>query len=623
MCGIAGYTGEGNRDVLNNMILSIKHRGPDFQDTYTTNELGLAHARLSILDLSPEANQPMFSSDKKIVITFNGEIYNYLPLKKELEKKYKFQSTSDTEVLIYLYKEYGTKMLDKINGMFAFAIYDFDDNILFLSKDRMGKKPLYYSCSNNSFVFGSELKSLLQHPSIKKELNIEAVNQYLTFDYVPTPNSIIKNVFKLEPGHFLIVKNNTIIQHDAYWESNFSEKEDITLTQATEELDELLNDATYSRLMSDVPLGVFLSGGLDSSAIAYYAQKNSKSSIKTFSIGFDNKSYDETDYANRVAKHLGTDHYSKILTPENTLELIDEIYPNIDEPFADASLIPTHFLSKFTREHVTVALGGDGSDELFSGYPTFISDKFKWPLANLSPKLSKTLFSVANSLLPSSDKNISFDFKVKQFLRGFVSNENHIHQLWLGSFNPDEKSQLFNSDIYTSLQDKSGLSLIDQHFSECNQNWSDSDKITNYYYKTYLLDDILVKVDRASMLNSLEVRAPFLDKNIVEFANKIPDHLKIKGITQGKYILKKTMEGKLPDDIIYRNKKGFGIPLSDWIRKDLKSIIHDVLLSKDSYFNSNYIAKILDEHQKKKRNHRKLIWNLFLLKHYMIENQLN
>ncbi len=618
MCGIAGFTGIGSYEIGQNMIQAIKYRGPDNQGIYFDENVCLAHARLSIIDLSAVAHQPMFSADKKVGIVFNGEIYNYKILKDELLKKqrYTFQTTSDTEVLIYLYQEYGKKMLSKIQGMFAFALYDFEKKELLIAKDRMGKKPLYYyHCADGSFIFASEIKSVLKHPLVNNEINLEAVNQYLTFDYVPTPNSIINNIYKLEPAHYLIVKDKTIAEKNKYWQHNFETNNTISFNNAKEELDRLLNNATASRLISDVPLGVFLSGGLDSSTVAYYAQKNSLQKIKTFSIGFKDKSYDEQDYALQVANHIGTEHHMSILTPTKTLELIDEIFPLLDEPFADASIIPTYYLSKFTREKVTVALGGDGSDELLAGYPTFISEKFKNPLQYLPKWVIRILLKTSN-LLPSSDKNISFDFKLKQFLRGFTSNKNHIHQLWLGSFLPEEKKQLFKKDVWKQIKDKKGLSIIDYHFTNVSTSNGFS-KIINYYYQTYLIDDILVKIDRASMYNSLEVRAPFLDTKVVELLNSLPKSYKQSGI-QGKYILKKLMEDKLPKNIIYRSKKGFGIPLSKWIRKELKKNIEDILFTKDDLFNVKYIEKILKEHQSKKYNHRKLIWNLYVLKRIFI-----
>ncbi len=614
MCGIAGFTGTGNEHDGRRMIESIRYRGPDFTDVWFTENICLAHARLSIIDLSTSANQPMFSNDKSLAIVFNGEIYNFKEIKAELEQlnKYSFKTHSDTEVLLYLYKEYGEKMFDKLNGMFAFAIYDFTSQTLFAARDRMGKKPFYFSQSPGCFVFGSEIKSVLAHPAIRRELNHDVLNQYLTFDYVPTPRSIIKNINKLQPGHFMVVKNNRIVKNQAYWKSDFTINHSLPFIDAIMQFDKLLNDAVLCRMISDVPLGVFLSGGIDSSTIAYYAQKNSAKKVKTFSIGFEDKSYDEKDYALQVANHIGSEHYSSVLTPRHSLELIEEIYPHCDEPFADASLIPTYYLSKFTRQQVTVSLGGDGSDELLAGYPTFISQKFTFPLKHFPKQVINFLMACANAL-PASDKNISLDFKIKQFLRGFVSSQKHIHQLWLGSFIPDEKKKLFTPDFYNSLADKTGLALIDKLLNETNA--AALQKITHFYYQTYLLDDILVKVDRASMYNSLEVRAPFLDKNVVEFVNTLPFNARQKGM-QGKYILKKLMEGKLPHNIIYRPKKGFGIPLSHWLRHDLKPLCED-LLSKENIdagkiFNYSFIHRLKTEHYQQKNNHRKLLWNLMM-----------
>ena len=619
MCGIAGFTGNGIMETGQAMIRSIRYRGPDFQDVYFKDQVCLAHARLSIIDVNPRSNQPFFNATKELAIVFNGEIYNFPDIKKELlnTNKYNFVTTSDTEVLLAAYEEYGIKCMQKIQGMFAFAIYDFRKGELFVAKDRMGKKPLYYSeCTDGTFVFASEIKAVMSHPSVKKQINLEAVNQYLTFDYIPAPNTINENVFKLNPGQYLIIKNGKITAKENYWKPEFETNDKITFNESLEKLDHLLNAATNCRLMSDVPLGVFLSGGLDSSTVAYYAQKNSTSQIKTFSLGFEDKSYDEQIFARQVADFLKTKHHMQILTPKITLEVMGEIFPFMDEPFADASIIPTYYLSKFTRQHVTVALGGDGSDELLAGYPTFIADKFKSAFQHLPGSFIDVLNSIAN-LLPVSDKNISFDFKLKQFLQGFQSTKNHIHQLWLGSFTPVKKALLFRKEIFEDLTDKKGLGIIDFHFN--NNIKGDFNKLTNYYYQTYLHDDILTKVDRSGMYNSLEVRSPFLDINVVAFLNTLPKKYKQKGF-EGKYLLKKLMEGKLPDNIIYRSKKGFGIPLSEWIRKDLRNEIHDTLLIDDHLFNIGYIENLLNEHYDKKQNHRKLIWNLYVLKKCLLKN---
>jgi len=623
MCGIAGFSGRGTEDDLLRMIRQLKHRGPDFQggwwQQYPHEAVGLGHARLSIIDLSSGANQPFFTADESVGIIFNGEIYNYLTLKDELLKtgRYTFRTTSDTEVLLYLYQEYGEKLFAKINGMFAFAIYDFRTGKTLLARDRMGKKPLHYSVKGDTLVYGSEPKALLQHPLIGKTISPDALNAYLTFEYVPTPYCIYQDIQKLEPGHYLTFENGGVTAKEPFWTIQFNHQP-ITFETALTRLDELLSDATAIRLMADVPLGVFLSGGLDSSAVAYYAQRNSASRIQTFSIGFQEKSYDEATYARTVAKHLGTEHHEKTLTAQDSLDLLPGIAAELDEPFADASIIPTYLLSKFTRGHVTVALGGDGADEMLAGYPTFTSDYLRGIYGRM-PRLVDSLANRVANLLPVSDDNISLDFKAKQFLKGFQEKPDYTHTLWLGSFSPRQKRQLLSPDVLAQLTDKTGLGLIDRHVATLPANTSDFDQTTYIYYLTYLLDDILVKVDRASMYNSLEVRAPFLDYRVVDFANSLPESFKRKGLT-GKYILKELMRGKIPNDIIDRPKKGFGIPLSQWLRNELRPLCNDLLsetsLKQHGLFNAGYVAQLQQEHFTGKQNHRKLLWTLMVFQQW-------
>lgn len=616
MCGIAGFTGNGGEAIARRMIEALRHRGPDALGWHADGRIALAHARLAILDLRPEGNCPMFTHDRSHAIVFNGEIYNYLELREELARRHPFRTTTDTEVLLYLYKELGPAMLDRLNGMFAIAIHDFGTGELFLARDRMGKKPLYYARTDTGLVFASELKAMMQHPAVPRRLSLEAINQYLTFDYVPAPASIVEGVSKLEPAHYLLVKDGEIREKAAYWKHDFPHAGGIGLDAAAARLDTLLDAATRRRLISDVPLGVFLSGGLDSSTVAYYAQRNASAPIQTFSITFDDASYDEGGYAQQVARHLGTEHHEQRLTPQRSIALVDEIYPLVDEPFADASLIPTYFLSQFTRQRVTVALGGDGSDELQAGYPTFLSERFTWPLRLLPAAVPKALLRMAELLLPASDRNISFDFKVKQFLRGFEERGLRRHQLWLGSFTPAEKRALLRPEALAQLRDPSGLSIIDRHLAEAGRGWSHWERLTFLYYRTYLPDDILFKVDRASMYNSLEVRAPFMDREVVEFFNALPWPLKQHGLS-GKRVLKRCMAGKLPHGIIHRPKKGFGIPLSAWIRGELRKAVSDTLLAPDPLFEPGRVRALLEEHLAGRRNHRKLLWNLFMLKRYM------
>ncbi len=612
MCGIAGFWGKGNESVMRAMTEALHHRGPDFTGTFFDPKmaLGLGHARLSILDLSAGAHQPFFSEDKRFVIIFNGEIYNFKSIRQDLmDRGYgPFQTQGDTEVLLKAYEADGLACLSKLNGMFAFAIFDYERNELLLARDRMGKKPLYIAQASGTLLFASELKSILQHPEFKSELNINALNHYLTLDYVPTPISIFEGVEKLEGGHYLQIDYKGDINRGAFWEPNFIPLE-ISFEEAKEELDRLLAEATALRLVADVPVGIFLSGGLDSSAVAYYAQKQAVNPIQTFSIGFNEKSYDERAYAQQVAKQLGTEHHERILTAQESIDLIPTVFSSLDEPFADPSILPTYLLSQFTRSKVTVALGGDGSDELLAGYPTFISEKLAPFLSWMPAQMVQVLQKMVN-FLPASDQNISLDFKLRQFLKGFERSKQFRHSQWLGSFSISEKKNLWNKDLAFKIPYQNTLRVVDEYA----KRGSDQELIY-MYLKTYLQDDILVKVDRASMMNSLEVRAPFMDVHVVNFLNRLPYEYKLKGF-KGKHLLKETMRGKLPEDIIDRPKKGFGIPVSLWLKNELKDLCHD-LLSKEAIesqglFDYKYVEQLKQNHFNGRQNNRKELWNLMV-----------
>mgnify|MGYP000916825544 CR=1 FL=1 len=614
MCGIAGFQGSGGLEDARRMIARIAYRGPDLQEAVMVGATGLAHARLSIIDLSHGADQPMRDDEGRLTIIFNGEIYNYRALRDALAAKGRvFRTASDTEVLLHLYAEHGEAMLPLLNGMWAFAIHDARDGSLFLARDRMGKKPLHYAEAPGAFVFGSELKAVLAHPAVDARLDLHALNQYLTFEYVPTPRSIASGVRKLRPGHCMRVLEGRVAWERPYWTPRFT-KAPLSEAEAMARLDEALLKATERRLMSDVPLGVFLSGGLDSSTVAYYAQRSSTSRIKTFSIGFEEKSYDESSQARLVADHLGTEHHAQVLTEQDSLDLIAPLYATLDEPFADASLIPTHLLSRFARQQVTVALGGDGSDELLAGYPTFVADRYRRLMAALPHGLMR-LLQRASGLLPVSDRNISLDFKVRQFLRGFGQGPQHVHTLWLGSFTPQEKQELFTREARAELGSATGLEPIDALLSERGGKDGPLDSTILIYLLTYLLDDILVKVDRASMYTSLEVRAPFMDVEVVELLNSLPDSAK-RPWSGGKWLLKQVMRGKIPDAIIDRPKKGFGIPLSDWLRRPLRPLCEDLLsadaLRRDGLFDPAHVERLKQEHFARRANHRKLLWTLMV-----------
>lgn len=614
MCGIAGYQGRGTLEDAQRMIARIAYRGPDLQQAVVRDDTGLAHARLSIIDLSHGADQPMQDATGDLTIVFNGEIYNYRELRSELQRNgATFRTSSDTEVLLHLYRAHGADMLPRLNGMFAFAIHDARSGELFLARDRMGKKPLHFADTPEAFVFGSELKAVLAHPAVRDEPDPVALHQYLTFEYVPTPRTIIAGVHKLPAGHRMLVRHGRIVRQEPWWAPDLS-KRSITLNEAVPMFDDLLFRATERRLMSDVPLGVFLSGGIDSSAVAYYAQKASSTPIKTFSIGFEEASYDERAHARLVAERIGSDHHTEVLTERQCLDLIPEVYAKLDEPFADASLLPTHLLSRFARRHVTVCLGGDGSDELLAGYPTFTADRYRKLIGALPPPVLG-LFRRMAGLLPPSDRNISLDFQVKQFLRGFALGPQHVNTLWLGSFTPEEKRALLHPDVLAQVGATHGLEPVDAVLR--GSPWANGrlDEVILVFLRTYLVDDILFKVDRASMYTSLEVRAPFMDVTVVEFLNSLPDYLKRRG-SNGKVLLKEVMRGKLPDAIIDRPKKGFGIPLSAWLRKELRPLMEDLLaphtLRQQGFFRPEEVARLMREHLESRANHRKLLWTLMV-----------
>lgn len=617
MCGIAGYYGVGDRKILERMNQTLNHRGPDDEGFFADEKCGLGHRRLSIIDLSAGGHQPMSNEDQSIWIVFNGEIYNFKELRAELESKgYKFKSNSDTEVIIYLYEEMGERLFTKLNGMFAIALYDKNKQKIILARDRMGKKPLYWGIFNNTLIFGSELKALLKHPLAKPELDLGSLNKYLIYEYVPTPDSIFKNIHKLEPGYYL-EHDGREIKKQKFWDINFKPRtpsRELRIDEAINELDKRLDEAVKIRLVSDVPLGIFLSGGIDSSTIAYYAQKNSAQKIKTFSIGFKEKSFDESGYARQAAKFLGTEHYEKILSPNDSLELIPKIANLLDEPMADASIIPTYLLSKFTKEKVTVALGGDGSDELFCGYDTFVADRIAEIYEKIPLAVRKNIIEKIVLNLPTSFNNISFDFKAKSFINGFYGKKEYRGQRWLGSFNENQREKLFLPEVYEELRNKNEFIEIDNYLINVKQE-SYFNQLIYLYLRMYLMDDILVKVDRASMFNSLEVRAPFLDYKVVDFSNSLPFDFKMNGF-KTKYILKKLMADKLPKEIVYRKKKGFGLPVAAWLTEELKPLALELLseakIKQQGLFNYKFISKLLEDHFFRRADNRKLIWTLMM-----------
>jgi len=619
MCGITGIADLSSPvrpEVLKRATNTLRHRGPDDESYYIPQPkaggaaVGFGFRRLAIIDLSG-GRQPMSNEDGSIWIVCNGEIYNHPDLRLELEAKgHTFRTHSDIESLLHLYEELGPDCVTKANGMFALAIWDSNNQTLFLARDRLGKKPLYYRATSVQLIFGSEVKALLAHPDCPRELDAGNLSKYLAYEYVPSPHCIFKGIHKLPGGHWLTWKNGqTRVQR--YWNVQFSaDKDNRPENEIAEELSERLKAAVRRRLISDVPLGVFLSGGIDSSSVvAMMAQLMPPEQIKTFAIGFEEKSFDESSHARRVAKFFGTDHREQILQIRTLLDMLPEVAAFLDEPLADASIIPTYLLSKFTRQHVTVALGGDGGDELFAGYPTFQAHRLAG-FYKVPRFMHERMIRPMAERLPVSGENFSFDFKVKRFLRGIGHPSEIRDQVWMGAFTPAEQRALLQGEA-PPIDNYDDILAATKN---CGSR-DDMERLIYLYCKFYLQDGVLTKVDRASMACSLEVRAPFLDYTFVEFVNSIPFHLKLKGLN-GKYILKKAMRNKLPPEILGRSKKGFGIPVAKWFRDGLRGLMLDSLsesrIRQQGIFNPVEVTRLVNEHLRGTKDNRKQLWTLFI-----------
>ncbi len=613
MCGIAGIIGQEDEPLARRMIAALAHRGPDYTGLLVAGGVSLAHARLSVIDTSAEANQPMVSADGTVAVVFNGEIYNFAELRQELEDKGQvFKTNSDTEVLLALYAKEGEQCVRRLSGMFAIALYDFSAKRLMLARDRMGEKPLYWSHEGDVVTFASELNALLVPGLATRNLSLSALTCYLQLDYVPTPRALLDGVHKLEPGTVALFTKGKPVETHAFWEpprrvSVLSE------SAALDRLDELLAATVSRELVGDVPLGVFLSGGLDSSAIAYYAQKNSAAPIHTFSIGFDEPDFDESAYARDVAAHIGSVHHERIVRAEDALALVTELPDVLSEPIADASVIPTLLLSRFARESVTVALGGDGGDELFAGYPTFSADTISSPYRALPSWVRKGIRAGVDAL-PASVGNISTSYALRKLVSSDEPNPVHRHMEWLGTFNKAERFLLAGPRLVEAVRETDVFEDIDRATALFGQP-DTGNRLLFAYARSYLMDQVLVKMDRASMHYGLETRAPFLDHALAEFVFSLPYHYKYRNGTT-KYLLKKLMEDKLPQGIAHRKKKGFGIPLARWLRGPLRDFCLETLaedkLRSQGYLNPEYVSKLIDDHMSGARDNRKELWNLMV-----------
>ncbi len=622
MCGICGFVdpaglGPDASALLKRMTDVIVHRGPDDEGFHVDEQAALGMRRLSIIDLAT-GRQPIHNEDRTVWIVFNGEIYNFPEIKKDLlARGHAFYTNADTEVVVHLYEERGPDFVEALNGMFAVALWDTKRRRLVLARDRLGVKPLHYRLDRGRISFASEIKSLLQTP-LSREVDFDSLARFFTFEYIPAPRSIFKGISKLLPGHRLVFEDGRV-EETCYWDLRQADHKILPRPEEEygEEIISRLREAVRRRLISDVPLGVFLSGGIDSSAVTALMSEVSGGGIKTYSIGFREKSFDELDAARIVSHRFGTDHTEFVVTPAEVSRLVPTLTDFLDEPLADASVIPTYVISKMARPYVTVALAGDGGDELFGGYDTYKAFKTARYYRKVPGFIRRGLIRPIVRALPASAKRLSFEFKAKKFISGVEYPPEIANALWWGAYPPEIRDRLLTAEVRARLTEDPFAPIAVQ--AARSRAADPLDRIAYLDLKMYLQDDLLPKVDRMSMAASLEVRAPFLDYTLVEYAATIPSSLKLKGFTS-KYILKKALAGRLPEEILTKKKIGFDIPLGAWMREDLRDFVGDSLaperLRRHGYFDEGFVSTVMKEHFDGSHNHRQLLWPLIIFQNW-------
>ena len=626
MCGIAGIASFNNSRINEDMVLgmarTLNHRGPDDEGVYISTgknpaarlKVGLGHKRLSIIDLE-SGHQPMANEDESVWIVYNGEIYNFPELRQELiGKGYRFNTKSDTEVIIHLYEEEGVDCLKRLRGMFSFCIWDTKNERLFLARDRIGQKPLFYYHKDGVFIFGSEIKAILEDGSVKREVDPEALDDYLTYGYTPSPRTMFKDIRQLPPAHYMLYDGKGL-KIERYWRLDYNVKQQSSFKEYEERLYDLLGEATKMRLISDVPIGAFLSGGVDSSCITALMTRFSPKRVKTFSIGFEDADYDELKYAKFISDKFGTFHREFIVKPR-AMDVLPKLAWHYDQPFGDSSAIPTYYFSKMTCEFVKVALNGDGGDESFAGYQRYRGIKLAQLLGGVPGGILKTGSNLAefinkNLLSESKSTHVSYARRFLEPLLRKVDLED-AYITWLNYFPDKDKASLLSDDVKNLIEKRKARSYLYDIFKGSTAK-NLVEKVMNADVLSYLPEDLLVKVDRATMANSLEGRSPFLDHKVMEFAASIPIHYKLRGLDT-KYILKRAFRKEIPLLFLNRRKKGFGVPVGRWFSGTLKDFVRDALLNRRSLdrglFNEEYIKRLLDEHQAHKRDHSNRIWSL-------------
>jgi asparagine synthase (glutamine-hydrolysing) len=622
MCGICGkvyFDPEIQIDehLLHRMCDVISHRGPDESGCYVDGNIGLGHRRLSIIDLTT-GQQPMCNSRKDIRIVFNGEIYNFPELRQDLVKRgYQFLSTSDTEVIIHLYDEYGTACVKYLRGMFAFAIWDHHRRRLFLARDRVGQKPLFYAVTSDAIAFASEIKALLQDPAFKRKLDLTAMYHYLTYQYVPPPDTMFQGICKLPPAHTLVWEDGEITI-DRYWDLDYAPKIHMDEHEMKEEIEHLLQESVKMRMISDVPIGAFLSGGIDSSFVVAFMSQYSTQPVNTFSIGFEEKEYNELPYARLIAERYKTKHHEFIVKP-NAVEVLPKLIWHFDEPFGDSSAIPTYYLSQMTSQHVKVALNGDGGDESFAGYLRYLGYKAVRYYRIIPYGIRKKLMVPLLDRLYASPVLRTYapvTLRRMRYLNNLsLESQENLYARTLTIFPYDLKLELLTEDVRSQFNGMNSLDYMFHYFQD-DKVESSIDRMLYSDVMTYLPDDLLVKIDRMTMAHGLEGRSPFLDHKLMEFAASLPVEYKIRR-TRLKYILKKIGQPWLPEKILSREKQGFGVPLGKWFQHELRDLVHDIFSSsylvQEGILKKTTMNRIWQEHRTGKVNHYHRIWVLLNL----------
>ncbi|MEB3328668.1 MAG: asparagine synthase (glutamine-hydrolyzing) [Candidatus Sericytochromatia bacterium] len=626
MCGITGWLSRqgplpGARERLARMCDAMRHRGPDAEGLWLDGPVALGMRRLAVIDVAG-GQQPIANEDGTVHVVFNGEIYNHGALREGLlARGHRLATRSDTEVLVHLYEEHGEGFVTHLTGMFAIALWDARQGRLLLARDRLGEKPLYWAELEGGLVFGSELKCLLAHGGVPRTLALPALSAYLACEYVPAPQAILQGVHKLPPAHLLVADAGGV-RVSPYWRLDLTPRTPAPSgAEAAQALAAHLTRAVGLQLVADVPLGVFLSGGIDSSTVAAVAARELRARgagpLQTFSIGFADPSFDESAHARAVATHIGSRHHERVLEPGLLPALLPTVTALLDEPFADASILPTHLLAAFAREHVTVALGGDGGDELFAGYPTYQAARVASLLDGAPAGLRLALAAALRAgvgWLPVSHDNLSLDFKLKRFASALAATPLQRHAAWLGAFDPALQARLLTADVRAALRDHDPWAAQAAAW-EAGRGLDGTARLLGVDLATYLPDDILFKVDRASMMASLETRAPLLDHQLVAWAAGLPSDLKLRG-WQTKHLLKRVAAGLLPAAIVQRPKKGFGIPVARWLRGGLRGPLLELLsaerLRAGGLFEPAFVEGLVREHLDGRVDHRKLLWTLMM-----------